>query len=322
MIELPSKQRVLVTGLTGQDGYYLAKLLVPRGCEIVALVHEAEMESGRKIQDELGPLQLQACDLKEPAAVDAAVERWRPEIVYHLGAQSSVQRSWENPLETAQVNTLGTICLLDAVRRHCAGASLVFAGSCDCFDHQAAGPGGLTPQTPLRATNPYATSKVMAQQYIQYYRQEFGLRASVAIFFNHTSPRRPEHFVEMGIVAGAVRVKRGEQEALVVGSLDTVRDWSWAPEIVDAFGRMGAMETPRDLVLASGRTRTVGDWVREAFAQLGLDVNRQVRVDPARCHPGDRPHTFGNIEETKRVLGWEPRMGLREMVRELIRASE
>lgn len=322
MIELPSNQRVLVTGLTGQDGYYLAKLLGPRGCEIVGLVHEAEMEIGRRIQNELGAIELQACDLKEQSSIEAAIERWRPQIIYHLGAQSSVRRSWENPIETAQVNTMGTIYLLDAMRRYCPKAAFVFAGSCDCFDHEAAGGEGVTPQTPLKATNPYATSKVMAQQFVQYYRSEFGLRASVAIFFNHTSPRRQEFFVEKGVVANAVRVKRGELEALVIGSMDTVRDWSWAPEIVDAFARMGAMPKPMDLVLASGRTMTVGDWVREAFAQLGLDLNKHVQVDPSRCHPGDRPHTFGNIENTKKILGWEPKMGLSEMVSELIRASE
>lgn len=319
----PCNTRVLITGLTGQDGYYLAKLLAPRGCEIVGLVHDAEMEIGLKIQSEIGSIELVACDLKNQAAVDSAIERRQPQIIYHLAAQSSVRRSWENPIETAQVNTMGTICLLDAMRRFCPPtSSFVFASSCDCFDHQAAGAGGLTPQTPFKATNPYATSKVMAHQYVQYYRSEFGLRASAAIFFNHTSPRRQEHFVEKGIVVNALRVKRGELDALVIGSMDTVRDWSWAPEIVDAFARMGAMAAPRDLVLASGRTMTVGDWVREAFTQLGLDLNKHVKVDPSRCHPGDRPHTFGNIENTKKVLGWEPKMGLGDMVSELIRASE
>lgn len=307
----------MITGLTGQDGYYLAKLLMPRGCEIVGLIHEAEMEVARKIRDELGPIELHPCDLKDRSAVEEAIASRRPQIVYHLGAQSSVRRAWENPLETAQVNTMGTIFILDAMRRHCPGSAFVLAGSCDCFDHEAA-PNGLTPQTPFKATNPYATSKVMAIQYAQYYRNEFGVRASVAIFFNHTSPRRQEHFVEMGVVANAVRVKRGQLDALTIGSMETRRDWSWAPEIVDAFARMGAMPDAMDLVLASGHTMTVGDWVRESFAQLGLDITRHVRIDPTRCHPGDRPHTFGNIEETKRILGWQPKMGLREMVKELI----
>ncbi|MEN6627412.1 MAG: GDP-mannose 4,6-dehydratase [Candidatus Sumerlaeia bacterium] len=315
-VELPKNQRVMITGLTGQDGYYLARMLLARGCEVVALVHHAEMDKAHEIRDELGPIELVPCDLRDQAAVECAIKARSPHVIYHLAAQSSVFISWKEPLMTAQANAMGTIYILDAIRRHCPGSSMVTAGSCDCFDHDAA-TNGLLPTTPFRATNPYATSKVMAHQYVHYYRDAFNLRASVAIFFNHTSTRRPEHFVERGIVANAVRVALGQQDAIELGSLETRRDWSWAPELVDAFARMGAMPAPADLVLASGRTMTTGDWVREAFSQLGLDMSH-VRVDPTRCHPGDRQHTFGNIEDAKRLLGWEPKMTLSAMVKALI----
>lgn len=317
-MQLPSNQRVMITGLTGQDGYYLAQMLLARGCQVVALIHDSEMDKASAIRDEFGPIELVECDLRNQAAVDGAINKFCPQIVYHLAAQSSVYMSWKEPLMTAQVNAMGTIYILEAIRKHCPDSSMVLAGSCDCFDHEAAGAGGLLPTTPFKASNPYATSKVMAHQYVQYYRDAFGLRASVAIFFNHTSPRRPEHFVERGIVANAVRVALGKQDAIEVGSLETRRDWSWAEEIVEAFALMGAMPTPADLVLASGHIMTTGDWVREAFNQLGLDINKHVRIDSTRVHAGDRQHTFGNIEDAKRLLGWEPKMTLKEMVKALI----
>jgi GDPmannose 4,6-dehydratase len=314
----PSPTRALITGLTGQDGYYLAQHLIRQGCRVTAGVRPVELELGHAAARELGVAEVIPCELDQQDAVEAKVAQARPDRLYHLAAQSSVGLAWRDPVATCQVNAMGTLFLLEALRKHAPRASFVMAGSCDCYDHEAAGERGVTPQTPLKATNPYAVSKVMAHQMIECYRQEFGLNLSVAILFNHTSERRPEIFVERGIVRQAVRVSLGLAEAVTVGNLATRRDWAWAPELMAAFAAMGAMGGPEDMVLASGQARTVGDWVSEAFGQLGLDHGKHLRIDPSRLHPGDRQHTFGNIEATRRKLGWAPRVELAEMVRRLI----
>ena len=315
---LPERRRALLTGLTGQDGYYLARLLLGRGCEVSAIIHPAEQAAAEAIAAELGPITLIPADLAEGPALRAAVRDARPELVYHLAAQSSVGRSWEDPLGTARVNAMGTLELLEAIRLDAPGAGFVFASSCDCFDHEAAGEAGLTPQTPLLATNPYAATKVLGMQYVRFYRERFGLHANVAILFNHTSPRRPHWFVERAIVRQAASVSLGLAPAIEVGNLAVRRDWSWAEELVEAFAAMALLDPPGDLVLASGRTHAGGDWVDECCRQLGLDAAAVVHVDPARCHPGDRNHTHGNIDATIARLGWRPGTGVAEMVRRLL----
>lgn len=316
--QTPLPQRALITGLTGQDGYYLAEHLIKAGCRVMAGVRQVELEMGRAAARELGVEEVIPCELGDQQSVEAMIAHGKPNLVYHLAAQSSVGLSWRDPVMTSHVNAMGTLFLIEAIRKHCPEAGFVMAGSCDCYDHEAAGAGGVTPQTPVKATNPYAVSKVMGHQMIDCYRKEFGLNLSVAILFNHTSPRRPEMFVERGIVRQAVRISLGLADAVTIGSLETRRDWSWAPELMAAFAAMGRVAAPEDLVLASGQARTVADWVHEAFRQLGLDESKHLRIDPSRVHAGDRQHTFGNIEATRRKLGWEPRVGLEEMVRRLV----
>ncbi len=317
--KLPSSgTRILITGITGQDGYYLARLLKKQGCHVTGGARSTEMTAAERLNNELALDAMLPCDLENESAAQEFIAAARPEIVYHLAAQSSVRNSWAQPLSTARTNALGTLALLEGLRRYAPSASFIMAGSCDCYDHETAGAAGVTPQTQFRVTNPYAASKVFAHQLTDCYREEHGLRAAVAIFFNHTSPRRNEMFVERGIVRNAVRVKLGLLPAVPIGSWETVRDWSWAPELMEAFAAMGAMEHPEDLVLAGGRTLTVRDWVLEAFRQLELDPQRQIVIDPTRLHPGDRPHTFGNIERTREVLGWTPQIELEAMVRNLI----
>jgi GDPmannose 4,6-dehydratase len=311
-------KRVLITGLTGQDGYYLARHLIQRGMRVQAGVREVELDLAAGVARELGVEEIHPCELDNPRSVEAMLEASRPEIIYHLAAQSSAGISWREPVMTAHVNAMGTLYLLEAMRRLAPETAFVMAGSCDCYDHAADWETGLTPQTPFRATNPYAITKVMATQLTQCYRRQHGMRLSVAILFNHTSPRRPDIFVERGIIRQAVRVKLGQADTVTIGSMDTRRDWSWAPELMEAFAAMGFMETAEDLVLASGHARTVADWVRESFGQLGLDPEKHLHVDSGRLHPGDRPHTFGNIEATTRKLGWTPKVTLAEMVSRLI----
>ncbi len=317
----PAESTVLVTGLDGQDGYYLTRELLGRGCRVYGGAQNPASPAVTDLIDDLPGVEPVYLQLTDREAVDELIERIEPDVIYHLAAQSSVAVSWKEPVLTSQVNAMGTIYLLEAMRRFIPESRLVFAGSCDCFDHEAAGSNGVTPITPFKATNPYAVSKIMAHQMIRCYRQQHGLHASVAILFNHTSPRRPEMFVERGIVRQAVRVSLGLADKISVGSMETRRDWSWAPEVMAAFAALGGLEEPVDLVLGSGHTMTVGDWVNEACAQLGLDPQKQVKVDASKLHPGDRPNTHGNLDLAGELLGWEPQVGLTEMVAMLIEAD-
>jgi len=316
-----SGRRVLITGVTGQDGYYLARLLLARGCPVVGAVRGVEWDAAQPLREELPGVELMMCDLEDPTGVSSMIERQQPDVVYHLAAQSSVGISWNDPIGTARANAMGTLHLLEALRLLDPGARFVMAGSCECYDHDAAGVRGVNVDTPFKGTNPYAATKIMAHQMTQCYRAHHGLKAAVAVLFNHTSPRRHERFVERGLVRAAVRVARGLADHVVLGSLETRRDWSWAPELMEAFAALGMLEEPVDLVLGSGRTMTTHDWLTESFRQLGLDERRHLRLDAGRLHAGDRPHTHGNIDAAREKLGWTPRMDLEKMVRQLIQAD-
>ena len=278
----------------------------------------AELNAGEALAEELGLSGVRPLDLESEDSIHALIRAIQPEIVYHLAGQSSVGVSWREPAMTARVNAMGTLHLLEAIQRHVPQAAFVMAGSCDCYNHEAAPVGGITPESPFKVTNPYAASKVMAHQLTQCFRAHNGLRASVAVLFNHTSPRRAEMFVERGIVRGAVKVALGLERTVTIGDMATRRDWSWAEDVVEGFMLMGTQREPRDFVLASGVARTVGHWVHEAFEQLGLDIEKHLTIDRSRLHSGDRPHEAGNIEPAKESLGWEPRVGFKEMVRLLI----
>ena len=220
---------------------------------------------------------------------------------------------------TARVNSMGAIHLLDAVRNKCPECMVVMAGSCDCFDHEAAGEEGVTIDTPILTTNPYAVSKMMAHRMAKCYRDEFGMRVSVGILFNHTSPGRPELFIERRIVRGLVRIALAQKPKLVVGSIDRKRDWSWAEDIVDGFARMGMLDKPADVVLASGQLHRIGDWAETVCRYLDLDIEKVIEVDDRRNHPGDRDSSFGNINAAKELLGWEPSVSFEEIARRLVK---
>lgn len=317
----PSDSPVLVTGVTGQDGHYLTRLLLARGRDVVAGVRRPDGKAAAELREELPGLRCVELDLARPGTIVRSVGDLRPSRIFHLGGVSSVARSWGDPAGTIQVNTQGTLALLDAVRRESPDSRLVFAGSGDCYDHEAARETGITVSTPLRCTNPYSISKAAAIQFVQSYRAEFGLHASVAVLMNHTSPRRPLPFVERMIVHDAVRVARGEARALTIGSLDTRRDWSWAEDIVEGIAMLGESARPGDYIFASGRARTTGDWVRLVFGRLGVEPAGRVIEDAGQKHSGDRPHTFGNIEATREALGWSPKTSFEAMVERMVEAE-
>jgi len=313
--------RAFVTGVTGQDGYYLARLLLSRGREVVGGVRRPDSPAVATLRADLPGLRLLDFDLLSTESVESALVEANPAEIYHLAGVSHVPASWRDPATTLEVNTLGALRVLDVMRGRLRAAHLVFAGSGDCFDHAAAPARGLSPATPLRCTNPYSIAKAAAMQLVQAYRAQHGLRASVAILMNHTSPRRAAWFVERKIVHEAAEVAAGRRARVTVGSLETARDWSWAEDIVEALAALGGRDEAGDFVLASGRLRTTGDWVRAVFDRLKLDPQRHLEIDPTQLHAGDRPHTFGDVGPARQALGWAPRTDFATMVDRLLAAE-
>lgn len=315
----PGRRRALITGVSGQDGYYLARRLLELGWTVFGGL--ARNESPDRLGEELPGLSPLPFDLADETSIVEIVRHSRPDCIFHLAAQSHVPASWDAPAETVRVNTLGTVRLIEAMRLHAPEAHLVFAGTSDCYDHDAAPATGLTPATPYRASNPYAASKLAAMELGRRLREARKLRISVAILMNHTSPRRPVSFVERKIVHDAVAVARGDAPALVLGSLETRRDWSWAGDIVEGLRLMAERESPDDFVLGSGRLHTTGDWVELLFRELGLDRNRHLRIDSQLTHKADAPKTFGDIRPARRTLGWEPAVPFESMVQRMLKAE-
>lgn len=316
-LQLPRK-RVFITGVTGQDGYYLARMLVGLGWTVYAGARAEDDEDVAAIRSAIPEIHWTQLDLLDGASIAAAIESARPDQVYHLAGISHIAAAWRDPDLTLRVNTLGTLHLLQAVRARAPSAHLVFAGSGDSFDHAAAAEHGLSLETPLRSTNPYSVSKTAAMQLVQCYRAEHGLRGSVAVLLNHTSPRRPPHFVERKIVREAVGVALGWRDKVVLGSLETRRDWSWAEDIVEAMFLIANREEADDFVLGSGEIHTTGEWVRRTFGRLGLTIEKHLEIDTSQLHRGDRPHTFADIRRAKEKLGWSPRVSFESMVERLI----
>lgn len=310
--------RIFITGVTGQDGFYLARHFLARGAEVIGGAREIDGAAANEAREALQGLRLTHFDLLDPDSIVRSLAETRPEQVYHLAALTNVGVSWDEPQKTFETNTTGTAHVLEAMRAHCPLAHLVFAGTADCLDTAAALDAGYTPETPPNCTNPYSISKWAAMQLVRCYRRQYGLLASVAILMNHTSVRRSLKFIERRIVKQAADVARGAADRVLLGSLETVRDWSWAEDVVKGLAAMGARGEGRDFVLASGRTHTTADWVRRTFARLDLDVDRHLRINPAELHAGDKPHAFGNIERTTEILGWRPETSFELMVDRLV----
>lgn len=312
-------RRALITGVTGQDGYYLALSLLERGWTVFGGL--AADESPRNLPDELGRVSPLPLELTNEDSIRESVRESRPDCIFHLAALSHVPASWQDPAGTLRINTLGALRLIEAQRRHAPDSHLVFAGSSDCYDHAAAPATGLTPDCRYGAVNPYAASKMAAMELARRMREAFGLRISIAVLMNHTSPRRPVRFVERKIVHDALAVAQGRAPALVLGNLETRRDWSWAPDIVEGLRLMAEQSHSGDFVLGSGALRTTGDWVSIAFEELGLDPEKHLRLDPSLVHRADAPKTFGDIRPAHGALGWEPSVPFESMVRRLIEAE-
>jgi GDPmannose 4,6-dehydratase len=305
-------KRALITGVAGQDGTYLSELLLGKGYEVYGVVGPYPgdfMERAKRYEGRLVAIE---ADLTDMESLLRAVEESRPDEVYNFAAQSSVGDSFDDAIATTEVNAVGVLRILEALRKLAPDARFFQASSAEMF-----GNAGQTPQnesTPLHPRSPYAASKTYAFHIVGSYRDSFGMHASNGIMFNHESPLRGLQFVTRTITDGAARIKLGLAEELRLGNLDAKRDWGFAGDYVRAMWLMLQQDTPDDFVVATGEVHTVRDFCAAAFGYLGLDYEQYVRVDPARLRPVDVNVLYGDPSKAKRILGWEPEVGFSDLV--------
>lgn len=320
----------LITGVTGQDGSYLAEFLLNKGYEVHGVVRRSSSFATGRI-DHLhhgagggkSPLQLHYGDLGDGTGLRRIIEQVLPDEVYNLAAQSHVRISFDQPEYTADVVGLGTLRLLEAVRDHNQrhGRKIRFyqAGSSEMFGEVAEIPQRET--TPFHPRSPYACAKCYAHWQTVNYREAYGLFACNGILFNHESPRRGENFVTRKITRSATRIKLGLQDKLTLGNLDARRDWGFAGDYVEAMWLMLQQERPDDFVVATGETHSVREFLDLTFARLGLDPARHVEFDPRFMRPAEVDILIGDSGKAKRILGWEPKIRFRQLVEMMVDAD-
>ena len=315
-------KRALITGITGQDGSYLAELLLEKGYEVHGVVRRSSAPNYWRIEHLLADISLVEADLTDSASLDRAVRLVRPEEVYNLAAQSFVGVSWAEPRHTLDVTGTGTLNLLEAVRQYAPQARFYQASTSELFGTECDADGMQDENTPFAPQSPYAIAKLYAYWMIRSYRQSYGMYCCNGILFNHESPRRGKEFVTRKITHAVARIARGVQESLLLGNLDAKRDWGFAGDYVRAMWMMLQQGAPEDLVVATGEAHSVRDFVQAAFAAAGVDDwPRYVKQDPRFMRPAEVPLLCGRAERAKKVLEWRPATSFHELV-EMMVASD
>jgi len=311
-------RRALITGVTGQDGSYLCELLLAKGYEVWGVVRRSSSFNTARIdhvyQDPHHPevrLKLAYGDLNDASSLNTILRTVQPHEIYNLGAQSHVRVSFDIPEYTAEVDALGTVRLLEAIRESGLGPRFYQAGSSEMFG-RAAPPQRET--TPFYPRSPYACAKVYAHHVTCNYREAYQLFACNGILFNHEGPRRGETFVTRKITRAATRIKLGLQDKLFLGNLDAKRDWGFAGDYVEAMWRMLQKDEPDDYVVATGEMHSVREFLDEVFARLSLDWRRHVEIDPRYFRPTEVDELCGDAEKARRALDWAPTVGFCELV--------
>lgn len=311
-------KRALITGITGQDGSYLAEFLLAKNYEVHGIVRRSSSINTARIDHVVDRLHLHYGDLTDGASVERVLKATQPDEIYNLGAQSHVRVSFDVPEYTADVAGLGALRLLEAARHAAPGARIYQASSSEVF---GSSPPPQSETTPFHPRSPYACGKVFAYHAAVNYREAHGMHVSNGILFNHESPRRGETFVTRKITRAAARIKLGLQDKLHLGNLDAKRDWGFAGDYVEAMWLMLQQWQPGDYVIATGETHTVREFLEEAFGHLGLVWKDHVEIDPRYFRPSEVDELRGDASRARERLGWAPRVGFRELVRMMVDAD-
>jgi GDPmannose 4,6-dehydratase len=320
------RRRALITGVTGQDGSYLCEMLLAKGYEVWGVVRRSSSFNTARIdhvyQDpHASEVRLKLCygDLNDASSLNTILRAVDPHEIYNLGAQSHVRVSFDIPEYTAEVDALGTVRLIEAIRESGLRPRFYQAGSSEMFGQAAEAPQRET--TPFCPRSPYACAKVYAFHITRNYREAYGLYACNGILFNHEGPRRGETFVTRKITRAAARIKLGLQGRLFLGNLEAKRDWGFAGDYVDAMWRMLQQEEPDDYVIATGETHSVREFLDEAFRLVDMDWKRHVEIDPRYFRPTEVDVLCGDAGKARSKLGWAPKVGFKELVRMMIDAD-
>jgi len=309
----------LITGITGQDGSYLAEFLLEKGYRVVGMVRRASTENFERIAHLRTRLELRQADLLDQLSLIDLLRAVRPDELYNLAAQSFVPTSWAQPVLTAEFDAVGVTRLLEAVRLVAPETRVYQASSSEMFGRVRETPQRET--TPFYPRSPYGVAKVYAHYITVNYRESYGLFASSGILFNHTSPRRGREFVTRKISDGVARIKLGLTPDLPLGNLTARRDFGFAGDYVDAMWRMLQQPSGDDFVVASGEAHSIQEVVEVAFAAAGLDWRRYVREDPALLRPAEVDHLIGDASKARSVLGWAPRVTFAALIEMMVRAD-
>jgi GDPmannose 4,6-dehydratase len=314
-----SEKRALITGITGQDGSYLADLLLEKSYEVHGMVRRSSTENFERIAHLVDRIGLVQADLLDPTSLVEALEETRPTEVYNLGAQSFIPTSWKQPVLTAEFTGVGVTRLLEAIRRVDPDIRFYQASSSEMFGKVREVP--QNEQTPFYPRSPYGVAKVYGHFITINYRESYGLFAVSGILFNHESPRRGLEFSTRKISDGVARIKLGLGGELRLGNLDAKRDWGYAGEYVEGMWMMLQQDVPEDFVLATGEAHSVGEFADIAFRYVGLDPEEHVKTDPEFLRPAEVDHLVGDATKAREQLGWEPRISFRELVEMMVDAD-
>ena len=309
-------RKALITGITGQDGSYLAEILLEKGYQVYGMIRRSSSFNTARIDHIFGDLELIFGDLGDGSSLNRILRTVRPDEVYNLGAQSHVRVSFDIPEYTADIAALGTLRLLDAIRGEGVKCRFYEAGSSEMFGRAAETP--QTETTPFHPRSPYGVGKVFGYWITRNYREAYGMYAVNGILFNHESPRRGPTFVTRKVTRAVGAILRGEQDELRLGNLDAKRDWGYARDYMEGAWRMLQADEPDDYILATGETRSVRELLDEAFGYAGLDWQNYVKIDERYLRPAEVDLLLGDATKAKAKLGWEPTVRFPELVRMMV----
>ena len=319
--------RALISGVTGQDGSYLAEALLAQGLEVHGLVRQSSLLQRTRLDHlpalvaarEEGRLTLHYADLSDSSSLQWLVRQVQPDFLYHLAGQSHIKISFDMPEYTSDSTGMGTLRLLEAVRQSTPACRFFLAATSEIFGEAAEFPQSET--TPMAPVNPYAAAKVYALNLVRIYRRAYGLFTCSGILFNHESPRRGENYLTRKVARSAARIARGLQKEFHLGSLEPRRDWGYAVDTVRAIQAIANAPSPDDFVVATGFSHSVRDFCEAAFRVVGLDYTDHVVLDPAYARPIDISETRGDASKAKRELGWSPEVSFDQLVEIMVRAE-
>jgi GDPmannose 4,6-dehydratase len=316
MVARAMSRRALVTGITGQDGSYLAELLLEKGYEVHGMVRRSSTETFQRLEHIRDDIVLHTGDVLDQSSLTDVLRACEPDEIYNLAAMSFVAASWNQPVLTAEFTGVGVTRLLEAMRETVPQARFYQASSSEMFGKVLEVP--QTERTPFYPRSPYGVAKAYGHFITVNYRESYGLHACSGILFNHESERRGLEFVTRKVTHGAAAIKLGLAESLPMGNLDASRDWGYAKDYVEAMWLMLQQDEPEDFVVATGRTNTVRELVEVAFDHVGLDPSDHVRQDARFMRPAEVDHLVGDYSKAREKLGWEPRTTFEELVRLMV----